>query len=355
MRVPGNKTGNKIRVLSPLLALIALAAPAFAQSAEDFFRAHGDITIVTSGDAGGGYDAYSRLLSRHMPKYLPGNPTLVVTNMPGGGGIRAANYLYNVAPKDGSVIALIDRGMATAPLLYGSDSKAQFDAVKFTWLGSAMQESGMGVVSSRVPVHNLEEAKHTDLVFGSTGPEADTSMYARLTNELLGTRVRIINGYSGQPEIFQAIEKGELQGLFMSGWSGNGRAYVRDQMAKGQMRLLVQMAAEGDPAVSDTPTIRALVTDPADRQIVDLVLARLSLGRPFVAPPGVPADRVALLRRAFQDAIDDPALRAEAARLRLAINPLYGAEAEATIRRLYATPASVVERTRAIVRVGSGR
>ena len=339
-------------VLGSLLALLAAAPPGFAQKAEDFFRAHGEITIVTSGDAGGGYDAYSRLLSRHMGKYLPGNPTLVVSNMPGGGGIRAANYIYNVAPKDGSVFGLIDRGMPTAPLLYGAESKAQFDAVKFTWLGSAMQESGMTVVSARVPVMNLEDARHRELVFGSTGPEADTAMYARLTNELLGTRVRIINGYSGQPEIFQAIEKGELQGLFMSGWSGNGRAYVRDQMAQGRMRLLLQIAAEGDPAVSEVPTIRALVTKQEDRQIVDLVLARLSLGRPFVAPPGVPADRAEMLRAAFRSAIDDPALREEATKQRLAINPIYGEEAQATIERLYRTPEPILERTRKIVRVG---
>lgn len=333
-----------------LLALLAMCGAARAQSAEDFFRSH-DVTIVTSGDAGGGYDAYSRLLSRHMPKYLPGNPTVVVSNMPGGGGIRAANYIYNVAPKDGSVIALIDRGMATAPLLYGAESKAQFDSVKFTWLGSAMQESGMGVISTRVPVHDLAEAKQHDLVFGSTGPEADTSMYARLTNELLGTHVRVINGYTGQPEIFQAIEKGELQGLFMSGWSGNGRAYVRDQLAKGQMRLLVQMSADGDPAHADTPTIRHLVTKPEDQQIVDLILARLSLGRPFVAPPGVPAARAEILRTAFRRAIEDPDLRAEADRLRLAINPIFGREAEEIVAKLYATPAAIIERTRAIVRV----
>ena len=341
---------NMIRFCLALLVALVSVTVARAQNAEEFFRSH-DITITTSGDAGGGYDAYSRLLSRYMPRYLPGNPTFVVSNMPGGGGIRAANYIYNVAPKDGSVIALIDRGMATAPLLYASDSKAQFEAVKFTWLGSAMQESGMGVVATRVPVHDLEEAKHTDLVFGSTGPEADTSMYARLTNELLGTHVRVINGYTGQPEIFQAIEKGELQGLFMSGWSGNGRAYVRDQMAKGQMRLLVQMAKDGDPAHADVPTIRHLVTKPEDQQIVDLILARLSLGRPFVAPPGVPADRAALLRTAFRRAIEDPELRQEAERLKLAINPIFGADAQAIVEKLYATPAPIVERTRAIVRV----
>jgi hypothetical protein len=137
----------------------------------------------------------------------------------------------------------------------------------------------------------------------------------------------------------------------MSGWSGNGRAYVRDQMAKGKMRLLVQMAREKDPVHAETPTILDLLTKPDDRQIVELILARLSLGRPFVAPPGVPADRARLLRDAFQKAVEDPALRAEADKQRLAINPIFGEEAQKTIERLYQTPPAIVERTRQIVRV----
>jgi tripartite-type tricarboxylate transporter receptor subunit TctC len=256
-----------------------------------------------------------------------------------------------VAPKDGSIIGLIDRGMATAPLLYGDATKTQFDAVKFSWIGSAMRESGMGVISTKAPATTIEGARQHEVFFGATGPETDPAMYARLFNELFGTKIKVITGYPGQPETFQAIEKGELHGLFMSGWSGNGRAYVREQIKKGTLTLFVQMATKRDPMHNDTPTILELVKTPQDKQIVELVLTRLSLGRPFIGPPGIPADREAMLRAAFRQAMEDPDLQAEAKKTRLALDPIYGEEAQELITRLYATPTDVVERTRNIVRV----
>lgn len=330
---------------------MSLAAPVLSQNAEAFYSAKKELNIVTSGDAGGGYDLYTRLVARHMGRYLPGAPNFIVNNMPGGGGIRATNYMYNVAPKDGSTISLIDRGMATAPLLYGEESKAQFDAVKFTWIGSAMRESGMGVLSTRAPALTLQAAREKELFFGATGPETDPAMYTRLVNELFGTKIKVIMGYPGQPETFQAIETGELHGLFMSGWSGNGRAYVLDQLARGQMKLLMQMAAKRDPRHADTPTILELVESPQDKQIVELILTRLSLGRPFIGPPAIPSDRVVVLRSAFRQALEDPTLRAEAEKQRLALDPMWGDEAQMLIERLYQTPPDVLERTRKIVRV----
>jgi len=337
--------------LATALALAAslLASPTRAQPADEFFRGKKELNLITSSAVGGGYDSYSRLIARHMSKYLPGNPTIVVQNILGGGGIRATNYIYNVAPRDGTVFALIDRGMPTAPLLYADKSQARFDAVRFSWIGSIMRETGMGVMSTRAVAADIEDAKLHALFFGATGPETDPAMYARLVNDLLGTRIKVINGYKGQPEEFQAVEKGELDGLFMSGWSGPGRAYVRDQIGKGQMRLLVQMAPTRDPQHPDTPTLMDLVSSPQDRQIVALVMDRVALGRPVVAPPGLAADRLAFLRAAFRQAIDDPELRAEAEKLRLAIDPTFGEEAQNVIARLYASPTDVVERMRKIV------
>jgi tripartite-type tricarboxylate transporter receptor subunit TctC len=284
-----------------------------------------------------------------MSKYLPGNPTIVVQNMLGGGGIRAANYIYNVAPRDGTTFGLIDRGMPTAPLLYADKSQARFDAVKFTWIGSVMRETGMGVLSARSAVASIEDARTHPMFFGATGPETDPAMYTRLVNDLIGTKIKVINGYKGQPEEFQAMEKGELDGLFMSGWSGPGQAYVRDQIGKGQMRLLIQMAPTRDPQQMGTPTILDLVSAPQDRQIVELVLDRTALGRPIVAPPDTPADRVSLLRAAFRQAIEDPELRSDARTLSLPIDPIFGEEAQIIIQRLYRSPPEVVERTRKIV------
>jgi tripartite-type tricarboxylate transporter receptor subunit TctC len=336
----------------PLLAVAALViatSAAAAQSAEDFFRGKRELTFITSSAVGGGYDSYSRLVAHHMSRYLPGNPVIVVQNMLGGGGIRATNYLYNTAPRDGTVFGLIDRGMPTAPLLYADKSQARFDAVRLSFLGSIMRETGMGVMSARSKVKSIEDAKAYPMFFGATGPETDPAMYARLVNDLLRTKIKVINGYKGQPEEFQAVEKGELDGLFMSGWSGPGRAYVRDQVGKGAMRLLVQMAAARDPQEVDTPTIMELVSAPADRQIVTLVLDRVALGRPVVAPPDIPQDRLALLRAAFRQAVEDPEFRADAVTQRLALDPIYGEEAQTIIRRLYETPPEVVERMRKIV------
>jgi tripartite-type tricarboxylate transporter receptor subunit TctC len=330
-------------------ALLATWSAAHAQSAEEFFRGKKDLNLITSSAVGGGYDSYSRLLAHHMSKYLPGNPTIVVQNMLGGGGIRAANYLFNIAPRDGTVFGLVDRGMPTAPLLYAAKSQARFDAVKFSWIGSVLRETGMGVLSARSAVAGVEDARTHPIFFGATGPETDPAMYARLVNDLVGTKIKVINGYKGQPEEFQAVEKGEFDGLFMSGWSGPGRAYVRDQIGKGRMRLLVQMAPTRDPQHVDTPTILDLVSAPQDRQIVQLVLDRTALGRPIVAPPGLPANRVDLLRAAFRQAIEDPELLADAQALRLEIDPIYGDEAQVIIQRLYDSPPEVVERTRKIV------
>jgi tripartite-type tricarboxylate transporter receptor subunit TctC len=335
--------------LAAAIAASLLATAARAQSADEFFRGKKELNLITSSAVGGGYDSYSRLIARHMSKHLPGNPTIVVQNMLGGGGIRATNYMYNVAPRDGTAFALIDRGMPTAPLLYADKSQARFDAVRFSWIGSIMRETGMGVMSTRAAAANIEDAKSHPMFFGATGPETDPAMYARLVNDLIGTKIKVINGYKGQPEEFQAVEKGELDGLFMSGWSGPGRAYVRDQIGKGQMRLLVQMAPARDPQHPDTPTLMDLVSSPQDRQIVALVMDRVVLGRPVVAPPGLAADRLALLRAAFRQAMDDPELRAEAEKLRLAIDPTFGEEAETLIERLYASPTDVVERMRRIV------
>ena len=334
-----------------VVAATALVSPVQAQPADEFFRNKRELTFITSSNVGGGYDQYSRLLSRYMTKYLPGNPRFVVQNMLGGGGIRAANFLYNVAPRDGSVVALIDRGMPTAPLLYGDKSQTRFEAVKFAWVGSLMRETGMGVIAARSRVKSIEDAKIHQIHFGATGPETDPAMYARLVNELVGTKIRVINGYKGQPEEFQAVERGELDGLFMSGWSGPGRAYVRDQMSRDQMRLLVQMAPTRDPEHKDTPTLLDLVSAPEDRAIVELQLNRVAIGRPVIGPPEIPADRVAMLRAAFSKAVDDPEFLKEAALQRLAIDPMNGDEAQLTINRLYQAPASVLDRMRKIVQV----
>jgi len=342
-------TFSKFEYASAIVGvLICSCVPVFGQSAP---RPAKDMIIITSSPPGGGYDAYSRLLGRYLQKHLPGNPNINVNNMPGGAGIRAANYLYNISPKDGTTIALLDRAVATAPLLYGEESKAQFDATKFSWIGSVMRETGMVAVSTKATAKTIADSTRIDVIVGSTGPEQDTSMYPRLLNELIGTRFKIVYGYHGQPEIFHAIERNELEGLFMSGWSGNGRAYVRERMGRDEMRLLLQISAHPDPMHPDVPTILDVVTKPADRIVVELLLSRLSLGRPFMAPPGVPAQRLAELREGFRSALQDADLLAEAANMRLAIDPIWGAEAQIMIEDVYRADPAVIARVRNVIRL----
>ena len=330
--------------LFSLTILLAFAATAPAQPTRE-------LVIIASSATGSGYDAYARMFARHMPKHLPGNPTIVVNNMPGGAGIRAANYLYNIAPKDGSTIAHVDRAIQTAPLLYGADSKAQFDGTQFIQIGSAMRETGMVVLSTKSPVNSIDDMRANEVIVGASGPEQDPAMYPRLLNQLVGSKFKIVYGYKAQPDILHAVEKGELQGLFMSGWSGNGRAFVLDKISKGEMKLLMQLALERDPRHPETPTVLEALTNNEDRKIVELLLSRLLLGRPFIAPPGVPADRVAILRTGFQKAAEDPQLMAEAEKTRLAIDPIWGEEAQRIIAANYKTDPALIERVRKVIKV----
>ena len=321
-----------------------------AVAQENEFWPNKTVTIIAPTAPGGGYDAYARLVARHIGKHIPGAPTVVVQNLPGAGGMVAANHLTNVAPRDGTVIALFDRSTATAPLLYGDDSKALFDPLKLNWLGSLAREAGMGVVSTRAPAQSVEEARKTELFFGSTGIENDAATYARLFNELFGTRIKVIPTYKAQPEIFLAIERGELHGLFVTGYSGNARTYVEDQISKGMMKLMVQMTMQKDPKLPDVPGVLDYVTKETDRQVIELLLSRLSLGRPFIAPPELPPARLATLRAAFDKLLQDRDFNADAQKSGLTVQPILASEAEEIVRNLYQYPSKIVQRTRSLVR-----
>lgn len=333
-------------------ALVALQAPAFAQTAEEFYCSQSELRIVISSSPGGGYDTFGRLVANYMPRYLPCNPAFVVENMPGGGGVRAGNYLYNSAPRDGTVIAMMDRGILTAALLYGESSEAQFNGRDFNWVGSLVQEIGVGMVRVDAPAQSLEDAKEQPMFFGASGVETDSAMYARLVNSLLGTQIETITGYAGQTEYFLAMEQGETDGLFMSGWSGPNRLQAIAARDRGELKFIVQMARERDAEIgADVPTIYELLENPEDSAVIDLLLSRLTLGRPFIAPPEIPEDRLALLQQAFANAVADPDLLAEAERLNYRISPVLGEEAERIMASVYATPQEAIDKVRAIISV----
>jgi len=338
-------------MIAGCLATACISGPALGQSAEQFYKAQRNMIIIVGSAAGGSYDSYARVMGKFLSANLPGNPTFVTNNMPGGGGMRAANYLYNVAPKDGSAMMIMARAIPTAPLLYGAESQSQFEAVKFTWIGSLVKEMGMGVVAKTSPATSLDEMKAVEITMGVSGLEGDPAMYSRLFNSLYGTKLKNIAGYQGQPETLNAVEKGEVHGLFLSGWSGSGRAYVKDKVAKGEWKIFVQMGLEKDPDYPDVPTVMDVVQNPKDQAVLKFLFGRQILGQPFTAPPGIPADRAAMLRAAFRKSVDDPAMRAELERQRFALSPVYGEDAERIIKELYATPADVVAGAQKLVKI----
>jgi tripartite-type tricarboxylate transporter receptor subunit TctC len=339
------------RLLAAALAFALFAAAAQAQTAEEFYKNHKQLTMVVSSAAGGGYDGYARLAGKYMSKYLPGNPTFVVQNMPGAGGVQAANYLVDIAPRDGTVISIMDRGLPTAALIYGKDSNTKFDALTMSWVGSAMNESGMGVISTKAKGKSVEDAKKMEIVLGASGVESDPAMFARLFNDLLGTKYKVIAAYKGQPETVLAVENGELDGLFMSGWGGATSERIMQMHREGKMDFFVQMSVKADPKVGSTPLVMDILKSDADRQIMQVILGRLEIGRPFVGPPGIPADRLKMLREAFMKAMQDPECVAEGLKSSRVINAMEGAEVEAFIKRMYATPEPMVERIRRIVKI----
>jgi tripartite-type tricarboxylate transporter receptor subunit TctC len=337
-------------LLACIGSVMQLSATASAQSSAEFFQKT-SLRLIVSTSAGGGYDAMGRLVARYMSKYLPGNPTIPVQNMPGAGGVLAVNYLANVATRDGSTFALLDRGVMTARILYGEDSKTQFEPRKLLWLGSVTKEAGVGLFSTRSGLRTLDDAKKREVVFGATGVETDPAMYGRLLNALFGTRFKMIPGYAGETGYDQAMMSGETDGMFASGWSGPNTIKELAAYRAGQVTYFIQMAKQRLAELPNVPTILDLLQTEVDRQIVDVVLSRLVLGTPFLAPPDVPADRLTLLRSAFRSAVSDEDFHKDVERQLNRVDPTYPQEAEKVIDAVFATPADVTQRLREIVKI----
>jgi len=326
-----------------LLALVFPAREARAAQATDFYRGK-TLTIVVSSAVGGGYDALSRVLGRHLGRHIPGQPTIVINNMPGAGGIAATNYLYNNAPKDGTVIGGVQNNTPLEPLL--GTPQARYDPTKFNWLGSPSVEIGIVVVWHTVPVNNLADLQRREVVMGSTGANSTPSFYARLLNETIGTKMKLIVGYPGQNESFIAMERGELDGhpsMFYSSMAATHPDLLREKKVK----LLLQYGPFKEQAIADVPFVMDIEKDPEDRALLDAGFAALALGRPYVMPPGVPADRVALMRKALADTFADPMFRTETARIGMAPNqPRTGEQLQQVISQVYRAPPAVITRLR---------
>lgn len=323
------------------IALVAALAPARAQSPAEFFRGR-TIDFYIGYSVGAGYDIYARLVARHLGKHIPGNPNVVAKNMEGAGSLRLANFLYNIAPKDGTAIGALARGAAFEPM-FGTQS-AQFDAAKMNWWGSANNEVSVCGVWHTAGATSYDDLVNKEIIMGGNGTGADTDQFVYVMNGVLGTKMKVISGYPGGNEINLAMERGEVQGR--CGWSwasikSTQAAWLRDR----KINILVQLSLSKHDDLPDLPLIMDLARNEEERQIFRLVFARNVMGRPFVSGPGIPADRVAAMRKAFVDTLGDAELLAEAGRLNLEINPVSGEAIQKIVADAYRTPGAIVKRT----------
>jgi tripartite-type tricarboxylate transporter receptor subunit TctC len=334
--------------LSGIALTLPLASGVKADAVEDFYRGK-TINLIVGFSAGGGYDTTARILAPYLKKYLPGNPSVVVQNMDGAGSLKAANYLYNVAAKDGSVIATFSRGTAMEPLI--GSSATQFDATKMTWIGSTTNEYSVFLLWNTAPVKTWNDMLKTEFNVGGEGAGSDSDVYAMLVKNLFGAKLKLVSGYPGSAEIMLALERGELDGRAAFSWSSLKSSkpdWIRDK----KVNYPVQLNTLRNPDLPDVPLLEDLASNDRQRQIIKLVLSRQVMGRPFAAPPGIPEDRKQALRKAFDDVMKDPDFLAEAKQRKMDVNPVSGAEVEKLVGDLYRTPPDVIAETKALVSAG---
>jgi len=321
-----------------------LTQPAAADTVADFYKDR-PVTLIAGYSAGGGFDLYARIVANHLGKHIPGQPRIIVQNMPGAGSTRAASHLYNVAPKDGTVIALA-RAPVIEPLI--GVSGGAFEATKFTWLGSGASDLTVCALLGNPKVNTMADAARTQFTLGGLGPGSDEDMYAKILKKSLGLKIHLVTGYPGGAEMILAVERGELDGRCGWAWSSI-KISKPDWIAEKKIKILNVLALERSPELPDVPAIMEFATTERQKQIFRFVLNAQTLGRPFAAPPGIPADRAAALRRAFDDMMADPALLAEMKSRKLDVDHIRWQTIETLLRDLYATPRDVVEETRAII------
>jgi tripartite-type tricarboxylate transporter receptor subunit TctC len=339
----------RLLVLAASLAALPVSSALAQDTAAQFYKGR-QVNVIVGSSAGGGYDIYARLVARHMGKHTPGNPTLVVSNMAGAGSNAAAAHVYNVAPKDGTVIGALQNTIILESLLdtvLGETKRQRHDATKFIQLGSATIDHYVCIVRADAPVKSFRELLAQELIIGASQPGTSTRDFPAMLNNMTGSRIRLVSGYPGTREITLAIEKDEVKGLCGFSWSSLA-AQRPDWLKSGFIRVLVQEHDKGHPDINrmGVPLAVDFAKTPENRRVMELIYSSETFGRPYMLPPGVPAERVAALRQAFMATMRDPELLAEAQRIGLVIDPISGEELQALAEKIFATPMAVVEQAK---------
>ena len=340
--MPLRRSGSRNFLLGVCIGIATLTS---ATAEDSWSYKNRTITIYSAGTAGGGYDFYSRLLARHLGRHLPGNPTVVVKNMPGAGGVVLANYLQVRAARDGTEFAALEHGTAFTPLL--TRARVDFDPAKFGWLGSMEQFTPIAAVWHTVPVYSAYDLTTTPINVGTAGAGSTTSGYPHSLNAILGTKMKVIQGYPGSAEVNLAIERGELDGVASWCWTclkGQKPHWVVEK----KLRVVMQLAPVGDPELTamNIPTVFDRAKTDEQRQMLNIVFGSVALSRPYVAPPDLPPDRLATLRKGFEAAVKDPALIADANSKGFVVQFVPASFVEDIIRRAFAADPALIEKVR---------
>ncbi len=330
-------------------AAVVLCASMPVVSAADFYAGK-TIEVVVGTDVGGGYDVYARAIARHLGRHIPGNPMIVVRNMPGAGSTRAAVYTYGVAAKDGTVIGALFPGVILSPLL-DERPEASFDPTKFIYLGTADSGTRVCATFQGSKTRSIEDALTLPTRMGATALGASTRDYVLFMRKTTDVKFELVMGYRGSADILLAMERGEIDGLCGYEWSGM-RSQRPEWIRDGKLNVLVQISLDFDAELSGMgiPPLWDYVKNEEDRKAVELIVSQQMFQRPFVLPPGVPAEQVATLRAAFDATMADRQFRDEAERTRIDINPLSGAKVQERIEQIYAAPRAVIERARELLK-----
>jgi tripartite-type tricarboxylate transporter receptor subunit TctC len=332
----------RVQLTSLAIVIAGLAATATVSRADPISDFYGrtPMRLIISADPGGSYDQIGRLVSRHLGRHIPGGPRVVPENMLGASGRVAANYIFRAAPRDGSVVGLIQQSIPMGQAL--GEGGVQYDAARFDWLGSPVRLDETLVVWHTTGVRTIEDAKRRQVVIGATSPTGMNYVYPKLANELIGTKFKIVTGYPGGTPIVLALERGEVEGRGSNPWS-EWKATKPDWVREGKIIALMQMSLFKHADLPDVPLMIDLAPDETARSVFELVSITGEIGRPFVTPPGAAPERVAVLRDAFRKTMTDPEFLADAAKSHIDIHPILADELDALVRRVLGAPRSATD------------
>lgn len=326
-----------------LAAGLLMAAPlAQAETPAEFYKGK-QISMIIGYPPGGAYDIYARLISQYLEKHIPGNPTVVAKNRPGAASLTSVNELYAANPKDGTYIATFARSVAMDRLL--GRQGTNFVPTEINWIGSANNEVSICTVWHTAGIKTVDDLLTKDIIFGANAAGSESDVYPNILRNLFGAKVRTVTGYPGANDLMLAMERGETQGRCGYTWSA-AQATRGDWIRDGKIVVALQFAVQKHPDLPNVPTVMELAKTDLQRQALELILAGQAMGRPFAVPPGVPADRVTALRRAFDATMADPAFRADAEKQKLELQPVSGEEIQALVDRMFAASPEVIETAR---------